>query len=233
MEAKVTIIISICKQLNQIYDKLSLLIWSQPIHCHIVAGNRNLKGFLGVTHLGLLGILLPQILYIIGNGIKRCGEMAHLIIGQVVILPVYVALHGLSAAVKQAECPIAVLQRLEPILYLVLGLVTQSLHSQLVLVNCNDFLVQDDGAGLIGHLREVIAQNKRGCHHAPHAEMGAVLIYAHAVANLKHIGIVPVTRACVFAQRSVLVYDTQHRLTPAALTRVTGKSGGNIPGGTP
>ena len=72
MEAKVTIIISICKRYNQINDKLSLLIWSKPIHCYIVTRNGNLEGLLGGTNLGFLGVLLPQILYIIGDGIKRC-----------------------------------------------------------------------------------------------------------------------------------------------------------------
>ena len=35
-----------------------------------MTGNCNLESLLGVTHFGLLGILLPQILNIVGDGIK-------------------------------------------------------------------------------------------------------------------------------------------------------------------
>ena len=94
------------------------------------------------------------------------------------------------------------LKGLEPVFYITFSLITQSLHSQLILIDGYHFLVQYYGAGLIGHLRQVIAQDKRSGHHAPHAEMGAVLIHAHAVAYLKHIGIIPVSRTCILAQRS-------------------------------
>ena len=47
-----------------------LLLGCKTVHSHVMTRNGNLESLLGGTHLGLLGIELPQVLYIIGYGIE-------------------------------------------------------------------------------------------------------------------------------------------------------------------
>ena len=85
----------------------------------------------------------------------------------------------------------------------------QALYAQCVLVDGNHVLVHDDVASGIAHIAKVVTQNQRTGHHAPHGEVGAVFVFCHAVANLQHVGIVPIALSCILTQR-VVVLDALH-----------------------
>lgn len=86
-----------------------------------MAGYGHFEGFPGGADLGLAGVGLPEILYIIHNGIEGGGQPTYFIVGEIEALPVDVARYRLGAAVEQAEGPVAALERLEPVFNLVFG----------------------------------------------------------------------------------------------------------------
>ena len=62
-----------------------------------------------------------------------------------------------------------------------------------VLIYGYHFLVGEDLAGLEVHLTEVVAAHEGRRHHAPHGEVGLVLIFREfSVTNLQHFHVVPV-----------------------------------------
>src|ERR1019366_1111685 len=85
---------------------------------------------------------------------------------------------------------------------------TGSLAAELVLVDCDDVFVGEDGLDLGLHVGQVISGEKRRGEYCPHGEVGAVLSQGEiAVADFEHVGIVPVARPRVFGQASLLADD--------------------------
>ena len=73
-----------------------------------------------------------------------------------------------------------------------------ALHAHGVLVYGYHFLVGEYLAGLEVHFAEVVAAHEGRRHHAPHGEVGLVLIFREfSVTNLQHFHVVPVAGAGV------------------------------------
>ena len=140
----------------------------------------------------------------------------------------------LQVAVEDAECPIAVLERLEPILYARLNAITQTLDAERILVDGNHLTIGDDIERLLRHGADIIAQNKRSGHHAPHREMCTVFGFGHAITYLKHIGIVPMTGAGKTTKRLVFIQDSQYtKRFPTAKIQFAIKAAVYITGSAP
>ena len=72
------------------------------------------------------------------------------------------------------------------------------LVAEWILVDGDDVFVGEDGGDLGLHLGEVVAGEKGSGEHGPHGEVGAVFFEREfAVADLEHVGVVPVAGACV------------------------------------
>ncbi len=96
-----------------------------------------------------------------------------------------------------------------------------ALPAQRVLVDGDDVLVAQDVEGRRGGLAQIGADEQRRGHDRPQGEVRAVLGVRHAaVADLQHVGVVPVAGARMGGEREVLLEDRQHR-TPA-VADVTG-----------
>ena len=122
------------------------------------------------------------------------------------MLPVEcIADRGLGG-VEDCECPVAAFQGLEPELQALLRSEAQALHAQFILVHCNQLAIHEDGFGLRTHRTQVIAQNEGRGHHAPHSKVGTVLVHRHAIAYFEHVGVVPMSGACILAQRLAEAY---------------------------
>ena len=146
--------------------------------------------------------------------------------------PVQGHLDGLLPGVQDAESPVAVLQGLEPVLQVAFFPEAEALDAERILVDRDQFAVLEDGEGLFRNVAQVVAEDERGGHHAPHREVRPLLAGRHAVGDavhgdhvpdFQHVRIVPVAGACVFAQGGVLFDDLHHALrlpVPAALCRI-------------
>src|SRR5207237_1580043 len=68
-----------------------------------------------------------------------------------------------------------------------------ALFAERVLIDSHDLRCEEDLAHLIGHRAEVVSGHERRGEHRPHREMRAALVSGQlAVANLEHVGVVPV-----------------------------------------
>src|SRR5208337_1613448 len=87
------------------------------------------------------------------------------------------------------------------------------LYSHEVLIDRDDFLVQQDGAGVGRHGAHVVAGQQRRGEDGPEAHVGAVFVGGHAaVADLQHVRIVPVSGAGVFRDRGLRIDNFHHAL---------------------
>jgi len=112
-----------------------------------------------------------------------------------------------------------------------------TLDTQRILVDSDNFLVQENLEGLRVLLGDITANKKRSLNESPEREVSAIFIISHTtVADLEHIGIVPATRARVISPLIIDINDADHALpaveditscTPA-VTNVLGPLGGII-----
>eukprot|EP00047_Mylnosiga_fluctuans_P013779 m.33326 g.33326 ORF g.33326 m.33326 type:complete len:338 (-) comp5092_c0_seq1:211-1224(-) len=87
------------------------------------------------------------------------------------------------------------------------------LDAKRVLVDGDRLGVAEDGERLVGHLADVAANQQRRLHDAPQAEMRLVLLERHpAIANLEHVGVVPVPGARLAPEERVFVCAGDHAL---------------------
>ena len=83
--------------------------------------------------------------------------------------------------------------------------------AQGILVNGDGFLVGEDGGDFGGHLADIVAGDQRCGEDAPKAEMCARLGKGQAlVANLEHVGVVPMAGAGIFADAIALAVGGLH-----------------------
>jgi ABC-type multidrug transport system ATPase subunit len=80
-----------------------------------------------------------------------------------------------------------------------------TLLAERVLIDGDDLLVGERGLGRRAHLGQVVSRDERCRHDGPHAEMGAAFRVAEAIADLQHVGIVPVSWPCTDILGLVLV----------------------------
>jgi hypothetical protein len=71
----------------------------------------------------------------------------------------------------------------------------KTLNAELVLIHRDDVGVGEDRRHVRGHRAQIVARDERRRQHAPQREVGAILDGGHPVANLEHVGIVPVPGA--------------------------------------
>src|SRR5581483_11968899 len=98
-----------------------------------------------------------------------------------------------------------------------------ALSAQGVLVDGDDVLVGQDAQGLAGGVGDVGAGDQGGGHLGPEGELGLLLGGAHAVADLEHVRVVPVSGSGVGGQAHVAVEDGEH----------AGVGGVDVAGGAP
>ena len=87
------------------------------------------------------------------------------------------------------------------------GGIAKSLDAERILINGNHFTVCQDFRCRFGDRPYVVSGDQGSGHHAPEGEMGAVFVNRHAVANFKHVGIIPVIRACILPDAFAHLHD--------------------------
>ncbi|EFG07859.1 Hypothetical protein SCLAV_2787 [Streptomyces clavuligerus] len=99
-----------------------------------------------------------------------------------------------------------------------------ALAAQRVLVHRDDLAIGQDLQGRGGRGAQIAADEERGGHLRPEAEVGAVLGVGHpAVAHFEHVGVVPGAGPGVRGQLLVAAGDAQHAVPGV----------GDVPGGAP
>ena len=87
----------------------------------------------------------------------------------------------------------------------------------MVLVDRNDLRVHQDRLGLVRHRPQVVARNQGGREHGPETHVRAVFIGVHAaVADLQHVGVVPVARTGVRRNSDLAEADLVHGIPGVA-----------------
>ena len=87
----------------------------------------------------------------------------------------------------------------------------------LVLVDGDDLPVEQDLLDGVAHGAHVVPGQQRRCQHAPQAHVSAVLGVGHAaVADLEHVGIVPVARAGILLAAVLVEADVGHGVPAVA-----------------
>lgn len=131
------------------------------------------------------GVLLrPHVAHLVGAAIERPEA-----------IPVDGEVGRGAGGVQRAHGPIATAEGLDPNLDVLrrLGERAEALFAELVLVDGDDVLVGENRADLGLHVRDVVAGHEGRGEHAPEGKMRARLGEREAaVADFKHVGIVPV-----------------------------------------
>ena len=127
-----------------------------------------------------------------------------------------------TCLIKEANCKFAARKRLDKHILGAVGLYPAALHAESILIYRYHLAIDDYGidgirrvrsAVLLHKMPDIIAENKRRGHHAPKAEMRLVLLVTElAVADLKHIGVVPRSDTRVFIEQHIyLIYADNRR----------------------
>nr|GEU28380.1 hypothetical protein [Tanacetum cinerariifolium] len=132
------------------------------------------------------------------------------VIVNVVLPPVEAHRRRRCAAIEYHQRPLAVVERLGPVLHVARVQEAPSGDAQLVLVDRNRILAGQRAVRGSRHLADVVPQDQRRRQHGPRREMRAVFVVGHALAHFQHVHIVPVARTGVLAQACLLVEDAHH-----------------------
>src|ERR1019366_2399245 len=115
---------------------------------------------------------------------------------------------AVGADVEYGDCHCSTGEMAGPDFDFAVGIGAASLMAELVLIDGDDIFVGEDGLDLRLHVGQVIAGEKRRGEHGPHGEVVAIFSQCEpAVANLEHVGIVPVAGAGVFGEACILIDD--------------------------
>src|ERR1035437_4126243 len=123
-------------------------------------------------------------------------QIAHLgaLLGDAGLAPLHRHLGGVLAAIEQRHRH-ALRQRLLPHFQFAVLADADALMTGLVLIDGDDFLVEQDLLDGVAHGAHVVPGQERRGQHAPQAHVRAVLGVGHAaVADFEHVGIVPAAR---------------------------------------
>ena len=91
------------------------------------------------------------------------------------------------------------------------GVEAVALIAEGVLIDGDDFAVGEDGDDLGGHGGEVVAGQERRGEHGPEGHVGAVFVEGElAVADLEHVGVVPVAGGGVLGEAGLAEADPGH-----------------------
>src|SRR5450432_1666161 len=121
---------------------------------------------------------------------------------------------GCVAAVEKTNGQAAIGQRLRPDFHRAILRYTNALLAKLVLIHRDHFLVHQDIGDRGLHVADVVAGQQRRGQQAPQAHVGLVFDVGHAaVADLQHVGVVPVADAGVLLAAGLeLEADVVHGL---------------------
>src|ERR1035437_3842998 len=139
-------------------------------------------------------------------------QIAHLgaLLGDAGLAPLHRHLGGVLAAIEQRSRH-ALRQRLLPHFQFAVLADADALMTGLVLIDGDDFLVEQDLLGGVAHGAHVVPGQERRGQHAPQAHVRAVLGVGHAaVADFEHVGIVPAARTGILLAAVLVETDGGH-----------------------
>ena len=105
---------------------------------------------------------------------------------------------AVPCAVEEADGDAAATEGFGPDVEVAAFIEAVALLAERVLIDGDRVLVHEDGLVGVGHFAEVVAGEQRRGEDDPEAHVGTVLVGGHlAVADLEHVGVVPVAGAAV------------------------------------
>lgn len=92
---------------------------------------------------------------------------------------------------------------------------TSALNSQRILVNSDDFFVQEDPFSVFAHVCNVTTNKQRCLNERPESEMGLVFSCGHStVTDLQHVWVIPSTGTSEFLKSVLFIKDIKERRPP-------------------
>src|SRR6185437_14211838 len=108
-------------------------------------------------------------------------------------------------------------QRLYPDLLISIFGNARRLFAQTVLVDGDHIAIEEDVLCRLRHAPEIVTCQQRSRKQAPQAHVSSVLLVCHAsIADLKHVGIIPVSRRSLWGQIILVKSDLRHTLPVVA-----------------
>src|SRR5215467_1292278 len=80
-----------------------------------------------------------------------------------------------------------------------------------ILIDCDNLRIRENRLGFVVHTAQVIAGKKRSSEQRPKRHVREIFVMLHsAIANLKHVGIIPMSRAGEFLEAVLTEADHRH-----------------------
>src|SRR4051794_17066409 len=116
-----------------------------------------------------------------------------------------------DTSIEQHDCAATVPHRLGPDFEITVLDNSLTFNSERVLIYRNHFFVGQDVVNFRFHIAQIVTRDQRRGKDRPQAEVSAIFFVGHAaIANLEHVGIVPVARAGKTVEPILQIEDVEH-----------------------